>query len=207
MRLLSFRDAVPQVRGSLVFATVVLVAFLIAPVLVAAAAEDDADVRGKKHTAVRSALEKRVEKLRKEEREGKKNRKGRKRSKGERRRLEEHLQGLRESGHINPTSIAVIDDDFAAVAQATSEQIEAPAAHKWATGSGVTVAVLDGGFNTTHPMIAGRISPYGYDAVDRDYDPNDGGNGGTARSTKAWATGPSWRPWFCRPPRERPSSR
>ena len=46
-----------------------------------------------------------------------------------------------------------------------------------ATGDGVLVAVLDGGFNLAHPDIAKRISKDAYDAIDLDDDPNDGGNG------------------------------
>ncbi len=43
--------------------------------------------------------------------------------------------------------------------------IEAPAAQQISTGSGVTVAVLDTGVDTTHPVLASRIALGGYDYI------------------------------------------
>jgi len=189
MKLLSVRDACPQVLRRGILAAAVLVAVLMASALAVNAAEDDVDCRGKQYEAFKSAMEKRVEKLHQQEKKAAKA-KGRrhggkpkktileeKRSRGERAKLEKLLRDLSRSGTINPTSIAVVDDDFVAVARATSTQIEAPDAHERATGRGVTIAVLDGGFNTAHPMIAGRISAYGFDAIDLDFNPNDDGDG------------------------------
>lgn len=88
---------------------------------------------------------------------------------------------------INPTNVAVLDDDFlsasleapdpATTTSWTESQIFAPEAHKIATGKGVVVAILDGGFNLNHPDLAGHVSPLAYDAVDDDFDPTDLGNG------------------------------
>ena len=55
-------------------------------------------------------------------------------------------------------------------------QIRAPAAHAVATGAGVVVAVLDGGFDAGHEFLAGRLLP-GRDFVDGDADPSDETNG------------------------------
>ncbi|MDH3590840.1 MAG: S8 family serine peptidase [Planctomycetota bacterium] len=107
-----------------------------------------------------------------------------------------------ESGGINPSSIAVIETDFTAstvepvesydtvalttddattdkyalVAPTPEEQISAAATHTVATGRGVVVAVLDGGFDCSHPAICASMLP-GFDAIDGDSDPTDLGNG------------------------------
>lgn len=81
---------------------------------------------------------------------------------------------------INPTNIAIVDPDLdcaAMISQPAAGQIEAASAHAHATGSGVVVAVLDGGFNTAHPILDGQVSGLAWDALDQDSDPNDGGNG------------------------------
>ena len=94
-------------------------------------------------------------------------------------------------GGINPTNTVVIESDLDTVsmkveepvemyplAQLTlEEQIRSGPAHEIATGRGVVVAVLDGGFNLRHPWIAANVSPFGYDAIDLDGDPNDVGDG------------------------------
>lgn len=54
--------------------------------------------------------------------------------------------------------------------------IRAPAAHAVATGTGVVVAVLDGGFDAGHEFLAGRLLP-GRDFVDGDDDPSEEANG------------------------------
>jgi subtilisin family serine protease len=60
--------------------------------------------------------------------------------------------------------------------QAAMLQIHAPAAHTVATGTGVVVAVLDGGFDAGHEFLAGRLLP-GRDFVDGDTDPSEELNG------------------------------
>ncbi len=106
----------------------------------------------------------------------------------------------RTMGDIDPTNTPILDDDFSmamtttdtsggayTIADATtvesephlegSDQIRALEAHASATGDGVVVAVIDGGFNLGHPELAGRLSPFMWDAVDGDGDPEDLGNG------------------------------
>jgi subtilisin family serine protease len=55
-------------------------------------------------------------------------------------------------------------------------QTRALAAHKFATGVGVTVAVLDGGVDATHPYLTGHVLA-GFDFVDDDADPSEAKNG------------------------------
>jgi subtilisin family serine protease len=59
---------------------------------------------------------------------------------------------------------------------ATQVQLDADAAHAITRGAGTVVAVLDGGFVLDHPAVARHLSPWGYDAIDQDFDPHDGGN-------------------------------
>ncbi|MCA9752121.1 MAG: S8 family serine peptidase [Gemmatimonadetes bacterium] len=59
------------------------------------------------------------------------------------------------------------------VTQDPLDQIGIPAAHAYATGSGVVVAVIDTGIDATHPDLAASISPVGYDFVDDDADPSE----------------------------------
>jgi subtilisin family serine protease len=64
------------------------------------------------------------------------------------------------------------------------DALRLPEAHGLATGSGVTVAVLDTGVDASHPALAGRLRP-GWDFVDRDADPAEGGGPADA----AWGHG------------------
>lgn len=85
------------------------------------------------------------------------------------------------TGRLQPASVTLIDEDFAYVrddfyGQAAAAQIDLDDAHDSATGSGVVVAVLDGGFNLDHPIFDDRLAPNAYDAIDDDNDPDDGGN-------------------------------
>jgi subtilisin family serine protease len=81
------------------------------------------------------------------------------------------------------TSDPVLTDSFDPMSTVRSmnavalEQINAPAAHQYATGSGVVVAVLDSGFDLEHPAIAANLMGHGYDAIDGDMDPHDTGDG------------------------------
>lgn len=50
-----------------------------------------------------------------------------------------------------------------------------PEAHALSRGAGVTVAVLDTGIETTHPVFAGRLRP-GFDFVDFDDNPSEMGS-------------------------------
>jgi thermitase len=53
--------------------------------------------------------------------------------------------------------------------------IQAPAAHALATGTGVTVAVVDTGVDSSHPAL-GNVT-FGFDFVDNDTDPSEVGGG------------------------------
>jgi subtilase family protein len=80
------------------------------------------------------------------------------------------------SGSTDSQTLPVFDGDFLARRSQLDGQIGVTDAHGAATGAGVVVAVLDGGFNLDHPWIADQILPYGYDPVGQDWDPEDLGN-------------------------------
>jgi len=61
-------------------------------------------------------------------------------------------------------------------AQASMLVVSAPAAAPYATGAGVKVAVLDGGFDLRHEYLAGHIGAQ-YDALDQDAYAQDLGDG------------------------------
>jgi thermitase len=52
-------------------------------------------------------------------------------------------------------------------------RIGAPTAHETASGTGVTVAILDTGIDATHPDLAASVSPVGWDFIDDDADAMD----------------------------------
>ncbi len=66
-------------------------------------------------------------------------------------------------------------DDFEY--QEMAAKIGIATAHQITQGQGVTVAVLDTGLDPTHEAFAGRLSDYGYDAVNDDYGPWEEANG------------------------------
>ena len=69
-------------------------------------------------------------------------------------------------------------DPLAAIStQAAMTAIGAPAARARFTGAGVIVAVVDTGIASSHPSVAGKIAPGGFDFVDNDADTADVGNG------------------------------
>jgi subtilisin family serine protease len=81
-------------------------------------------------------------------------------------------------GGSDPTNTPVTDDDLLLAAYAgdvtvADLQLATVEANEVATGSGVVVAVLDGGFNLAHPDISYAVSMHAYDAIDDDFDPND----------------------------------
>lgn len=80
-------------------------------------------------------------------------------------------------GDIHPTSLPIVDGDLATLVALTRAQIRADAAHVEVTGEGIIVAVLDGGFDLTHPALAGHLAARRFDAIDGDDDPHDPGNG------------------------------
>lgn len=55
----------------------------------------------------------------------------------------------------------------------TPGRVSAPAAWSQSTGFGVTVAVLDTGVDSSHPLLAGRTAPGGYNFVLRNSDTRD----------------------------------
>jgi subtilisin family serine protease len=66
-------------------------------------------------------------------------------------------------------------DDAPFGSQYPIERIGLPAAHEVSSGRGAVVAVLDTGVDSSHPLIAQRLLPLGYDFVDSDADPADVG--------------------------------
>lgn len=91
----------------------------------------------------------------------------------------------KKDGGIDPSNTAVVDGDLNAMAadglllvqsQPAAMQIGAAEAHMLVRGRGILVAVLDGGFDLDHPVIAPAIAG-AFDAIDMDGDPTDRGNG------------------------------
>jgi len=74
---------------------------------------------------------------------------------------------------------AFVDEDLSGVrAQAAVERIGAHVAQRRGRlGAGAVVAVIDTGIDPTHPAVAGRLWPLGYDFIDMDDDPTDVGDG------------------------------
>lgn len=82
-------------------------------------------------------------------------------------------------GEVNPSNMAVVEGDMMRTSmmdQPAARTLRAHEAHGVATGRGVLVAVLDAGFDVSHPALRDRVLP-GFDALNRDGDPNDLGNG------------------------------
>lgn len=98
--------------------------------------------------------------------------------------LWDSLYTTSDRGGIDPTTVPIIDEDLEFALQlaqlptdGAALQLQAEDAHAVATGRGVVVAVLDGGFNLRHPDIAPGVLGAGYDAIDDDFDAQDTGNG------------------------------
>jgi thermitase len=95
--------------------------------------------------------------------------------------LLEYAESMFYNGEIDPTNIPVLSGDFvslsASIAPTEMTKMVASTAHKTATGTGVTVAVLDSGFNLSHVALTGKLSTLRWDAIQFDSDPNDYGNG------------------------------
>ncbi len=79
----------------------------------------------------------------------------------------------RSQAFVDQRSQAFVDGDFPSelTQQPSMVQIKATEAQQFASGEGVTVAVVDTGI-TAHPMFANKTVP-GYDFVDRDRNPSD----------------------------------
>ena len=82
-------------------------------------------------------------------------------------------------GTLDPTSVPIVSTDLFAMSTVTEVDValETEQVHQVATGRDVVVAVLDGGFTRPDKEMSRRFSSQGYDAVDRDWDPIDSGNG------------------------------
>lgn len=74
---------------------------------------------------------------------------------------------------------AFVEEDLSGIrAQVAVDRIGARAAQsRGRRGSGAVVAVIDTGVDFTHPSLAGRLLPTGYDFIGGDNDPTDEGNG------------------------------
>jgi len=68
------------------------------------------------------------------------------------------------------------DGEVGFLEQYAAPKIRLEVAHARTTGLGVVVAVLDTGIDASHPRLADRVLPIGYDFIDDDDDPNDVGN-------------------------------
>jgi subtilisin family serine protease len=90
--------------------------------------------------------------------------------------LPAHTTAAAPAGGICPTSLPIVDQDFAMRATDAARLLRAARAHRRATGAGVVVAVLDGGFDLAHAPLRARVRG-GYDAIDGDRDAHDPGNG------------------------------
>lgn len=89
-------------------------------------------------------------------------------------------------GGIDPTTVPIIDEDLdfsiapdpvVLLGDGVRSQLEIAAAHERATGAGIVVAVLDGGFDLDHPAVAGHFLSAGYHALRDVEDAHDVGNG------------------------------
>jgi subtilisin family serine protease len=70
-----------------------------------------------------------------------------------------------------PNCIAA--DSSAFTAQPVATALDLTQVHRTARGTGQVIAVLDTGLATTHPALAGRLAPGGYDYVDDDALPDE----------------------------------
>lgn len=61
--------------------------------------------------------------------------------------------------------------------QVAMRTISADAALSFATGQGITIAVIDSGLDAAHPMLAGRLAPGGWNFITRTPDFADVGDG------------------------------
>jgi subtilisin family serine protease len=79
-----------------------------------------------------------------------------------------------------PSTIPILDGDLAPRVirdQPAMGQVRLPPDGTYGTGAGVLVAVLDGGFDLRHEVLVGRLHPARWDALEKDTDPQDTGNG------------------------------
>lgn len=77
----------------------------------------------------------------------------------------------------NTQSIFVAGTYNGYLGQPGMSRIRVPQAQQYATGSGVTVAVLDSGIDALHPMLAANVAGGGWNFVDDNADVRDIGDG------------------------------
>jgi serine protease len=94
-------------------------------------------------------------------------------------RLRNHNKKIAKVAFGQPSAVPILDSDLnrqSVTTQFAMSQIRAQLAHEISTGAGVTVAILDGGFDLTHEDLQGCIVSTDVDMVDYDGDSQDLGD-------------------------------
>lgn len=86
-------------------------------------------------------------------------------------------EGQSPEGKTGSTWTDALDPPAAFIGQYAVDRIGLPQAHERSTGQGVVVAVLDTGIDATHPELAGRVLPNGYNFIHDNTDTGEISNG------------------------------